>query len=134
MLKTVLRITALAEGGMGLACLVAPALPSELLFGQPKTTPLDVVLGRFVGGIALANPVVLVCGHQFGDRRLRCGQGDAVLRRRCHRNFSLLWLRAFSRRNPAVAGRRHSRGSHDSAHLGLAEGTTVCNWNVNGNT
>lgn len=53
-LKTLLRVTALAEGGMALACLVVPHLPVDLLFGQPPATPLALVLARFVGAVLLS--------------------------------------------------------------------------------
>ena len=44
---------------MGLACLVVPSLPSELLFGQPPSTSLAVVLGRFAGAVLFS--LTLAC-------------------------------------------------------------------------
>ena len=50
---------------MGLACLVVPSLPSDLLFGQPPSTPLAVVLVRFVGAVLLS--LTLACWFAADD-------------------------------------------------------------------
>lgn len=39
---------------MALACLFVPHLPVQLLFGQPPSTPLTLVLARFVGAVLLS--------------------------------------------------------------------------------
>lgn len=57
-LKILLRFTALAEGGLGLALLLMPALPSGWLFGQTPTTALAVVFGRFGGVMLLTLTIV----------------------------------------------------------------------------
>jgi hypothetical protein len=62
-----LRATALLEGGMALAFLLVPSLPSELLFGQAPQTPVGQILGRFVGALMLS--LAIVCWPAGNDAR-----------------------------------------------------------------
>ena len=65
--KNLLLLTALAEGGMALAFLLLPSLPSELLFGQTPQTALTVILGRYVGAVLLS--LSAVCWFAGNDAR-----------------------------------------------------------------
>ena len=66
-LQSLLRATALLEGGTALAFLLLPSLPSELLFGQAPQTPLALILGRFVGAVMLS--LAIICWWVSRDAR-----------------------------------------------------------------
>jgi hypothetical protein len=54
-----LRVTAVLEGGTGLALLLWPAIPLELLFGHAYTRGLDPLVWRIAGTALLS--VGMVC-------------------------------------------------------------------------
>ena len=63
--KLLLRVTALAEGGMALAFLLAPSLPSQLVFGEPLRANLSLLLGRLLGAAVLS--LALLCWWASSD-------------------------------------------------------------------
>src|SRR5262249_52403918 len=65
--KSLLLVTALVEGGTGLALLVTPSLTAELLLGTGLVEPAALVLGRVTGVALLA--VGVACGLAQRDER-----------------------------------------------------------------
>jgi hypothetical protein len=53
-MKPLLMITALLEGGTGVALLVAPSVPVSVLLGSALDSPVVAVIGRLAGVALLA--------------------------------------------------------------------------------
>jgi hypothetical protein len=72
-MKTLLIITAMLEAVIGLALLLAPALPVSLLLGVVLETPGEQVVARVAGAALLA--LGLACWLARGEVRSRAGRG-----------------------------------------------------------
>ncbi|OWV97138.1 hypothetical protein [Rhizobium sp. R693] len=73
MLRSLLLISAIAEGATGLAFLLLPNIPVWILFGQPLETPLAMLVGRVAGAALIA--VGIACWRAADDQESRATTG-----------------------------------------------------------
>ena len=72
-------VTAVLEGGTGLALLVVPALPIALLLGADRPAPEALLVGRVAGVALLALAVACWAGRGGGRDPARLGLSLGVL-------------------------------------------------------
>lgn len=72
-MKALFIVTAVIEGGIGLALLASPAVPVSLLFGTELTTPVAFVVARVAGAALLA--LGMACWLARHDASSRAANG-----------------------------------------------------------
>ena len=78
-MKALFIVTAMIEGGAGVALLVLPSVPASLLFGISLDTPIALVVARVAGAALCALGVACWLARDDGQSRAARGLLAAML-------------------------------------------------------